>query len=193
MRSKFLGVGLFATFCAATLSAQSPGGIPPEWEVQKRLSALAEHVQRIKPVLEQLKPQDWVSQGAPAAYQDQVQRTRAEIDYLIGSTKQLTERPERLTVALETYLRMQSLEAMLRSVAAGVRKYQNPAAADLLQSMIGDTTADRDLLRQYLVELAADRELQFTVVDREAQRCRAVLARQPSPAIRKSQTKEVHR
>jgi hypothetical protein len=192
MRSKFLGVGLLTTLCAAVLSAQS-SGIPPEWELQKRLSLLADHVQRVKPVLEQLKPQDWVSQGAPAAYQNQVQRTRAEIEYLIGSTKELTVRPEKLTLALETYLRMQSLEAMLRSVAGGVRKYQNPAVADLLESLVADTATDRDRLREYLVELAADREQQFALVDREAQRCRAALARQPAPSARKSDAKEERR
>ncbi|HVX67620.1 MAG TPA: hypothetical protein VHA11_13495 [Bryobacteraceae bacterium] len=192
MRSKLLGVGLLTTFCAVVLSAQS-GGIPPEWELQKRLTALADHVQRIKPVLDQLKPQDWVSQGAPAAYQNQVQRTRSEIDYLIGTTKELTARPEKLTLALETYLRMQSIEAMLRSVAGGIRKYHNPAVADLLESLIANTTTDRDLLREYLVELAADREQQFALVDREAQRCRASLVRQPAAVVHKSGPKEERR
>jgi hypothetical protein len=169
--------------CAALL-AQS-NGIPPEWEVKKQLAALADHVQRVKPVLDQLKPDDWIKQGAPAAYGDQLKRTGAEIDYLIGSTKELTARPEKLTVALETLFRMQSVDVMLRSVAAGVRKYQNPALADLLQSLISDTTGDRDQLRQYVVELAADREQQFRVIDQEAQRCRSVLSRQPHAAAPK--------
>lgn len=161
--------------------------------MQKQLSSLANDVQRVKPVLEQLKPQDWVKQGAPPVYADQLKRTEAEIDYLIGTTKSLMVRPEKLTVALETFFRMQSVDAMLRSVAAGVRKYQNPAIADLLQSLIAGTTADRDNLREYIVELAADREQQFKVVDAEAQRCRASLARQPHPAAKSSDNKEDRR
>jgi signal transduction protein with GAF and PtsI domain len=192
MHSSVIRVAALSTFCAAALFAQT-GGIPPEWEVQKQLSSLAEHVQRIKPVLEQLKPEDWVNQGAPAAYGDQVKRTSAEIEYLIGSTKDLAARPEKLTTALETFFRMQSVDAMLRSVAAGVRKYQNPAIADLLQSMITDTTADRDKLRQYVVELAADREQQFKVMDQEAQRCRASLSRQPNAPGKASDRKEERR
>jgi hypothetical protein len=179
MRSAGIRAAALAVVFGAVVFAQT-GGIPPEWEVRKQLSALADHVQRISPLLEQLKPQDWVSQGAPAAYGDQLKRTRQEIDYLIGTTKELMARPERLTVALETFFRMQSVDAMLRSVAAGVRKYQNPAAADLLQSLISDTTTDRDKLREYVVDLAADREQQFKIVDQEAQRCRAVLSRQPA-------------
>jgi hypothetical protein len=192
MHSAVIRISALATVYAAVLLAQG-AGVPPEWEVQKQLSSLADHVQRVKPVLEQLKPQDWVAQGAPPAYADQLKRTQAEIDYLIGSTKDLMARPDRLTIALETFFRMQSVDAMLRSVAAGVRKYQNPALADLLQSLTAGTTADRDKLREYIVELAADREQQFTVVDAEAQRCRAAAARQPHTGDKGSANKENRR
>jgi hypothetical protein len=191
MRSAAIHAVALAVVSGAVVFAQT-GGIRPEWEVRKQLSALADHVQRISPLLDQLKPQDWVSQGAPAAYGDQLKRTRQEIDYLLGTTKELTARPEKLTVALEAFFRMQSVDALLRSVTAGVRKYQNPAAADLLQSMISDTTTDRDMLRDYLVELAADREQQFKIVDQEAQRCRAALSQQPRASGRSLERKEDH-
>jgi hypothetical protein len=192
MRSAAIRAAALAVVSGAVVFAQT-GGIRPEWEVQKQLSALADHVQRISPLLEQLKPQDWVSHGAPAAYGDQLKRTREEIDYLIGTTKELAARPEKLTVALEAFFRMQSAEALLRSVTAGVRKYQNPAAADLLQSLISDTATDREKLRDYVVELAADREQQFKIVDQEAQRCRAALVQQPRAAGKGVARKEEHR
>lgn len=174
--SLFFRLGAVA-LTAAGLFAQT-SGLPPEWEVQKQLSALAEHVQRIEPVLEQLKPQEWVGHGAPAAYVDQVERTRSQIGYLVLASKELSAHPDKLTTALEAFFRMQSLEAMLRSVEGGMRKYQNPAAADLLSSLTANTSVDRDKLQQYIVELAADREQQFKVMDQEAQRCRAGLLRQ---------------
>lgn len=175
----------FGILCAATVALCSQAlclqssGIPPEWEVRKQLSTLAEHVQRVQPVLDKLKPDEWVKQGAPAQYGDQLKRTRAEIEYLNRSAKELMERPDKLTTALETFFRMQSVDALLRSVTNAVRKYQNPAVADLLQGLVNDTNTDRELLRQYLVELASDREQQFKVVDQEAQRCRSVLSKQP--------------
>jgi len=192
MRSAAIRAAALAIVYGAAAFAQS-GGIRPEWEVRKQLSALADHVQRISPLLAQLNPQDWVSHGAPAAYGDQLKRTRAEIDYLIGTTKELSARPEKLTAALEAFLRMQSVEVLLRSVTAGVRKYQNPAAADLLQSLIADTATDRDMLRDYLLELAADREQQFKIVDQEAHRCRSALVQQPRAAGKGVERKEEHR
>jgi hypothetical protein len=185
MRSIFL-----CALCAGGLCAQS-SGIPPEWEVQKQMTVLAGHVQKFKPILEQIDAEDWVKKGAPAAYVDQVKRTRAEIDYLAGSTTELAAHPERLTIALDTFFRLQSVEAMLRSVAAGIRKYQNPAVAELLQGSLADMAADRDKLRQYVVDLAADREQQYKVMDREAQRCRAVLSHRPA-AKRGAGGKESH-
>lgn len=191
MRSTFLCATVLWAFSAGGLAAQS-GGIPPEWEVRKQMTALAEHVQRVEPVLEQIHPEEWVKKGAPQAYVGQLSRTRAEIGYLVGSTKELAAHPERMTTALDTFFRMESVDAMLRSVAAGIRKYQNPAVAELLQGLIADTSADRDKLRQYLVDLAADREQQYKVMDQEAQRCRSTLSRQERPAARPTPRQEEH-
>jgi len=54
---------------------------------------------------------------------------------------------------------------------------------------MGETLASRDRLRHYVVELAAIKEQEFAIMDQEAQRCRAMLSRQPAPAPRKSQPK----
>ncbi len=164
---------------AVALFAGQSTGIPPEWEVRKELTTLVEHVQRVRPILDQLKPDDWIKNGAPAGYTEQFKRTRAEIDYLLGSTKALMDRPEKLTAALDAYFRMQSVELLLQSVTVAVRKYQNPAVADLLQAATNQTGTDRDKLRQYILDLAVDREQQFKIADQEAQRCRALLSRQP--------------
>jgi hypothetical protein len=167
---------LFAFVVSLPALAQS-GGLPPEWEVRKQLTALAENVQRFQPLLEKVDPQTW--QDAPAGYAEQVKRIRAEIGYLVTTTQALQKHPDRLTTALESYFRLVSVDQMLRSLESGIRKYQNPAVADLLMGLITEETADRERLRQYLVELAADREQQFRIIDEEAQRCRGVLSRQP--------------
>jgi hypothetical protein len=167
----------FLLVLLAALPVCAQGGLPPEWEVRKQLATLAENVARFEPLLEKLNPQTW--EGAPSGYAEQVNRARAEIGHLITTTRSLERQPERMTLALEAYFRIVAVDQMLRSLEAGVRKYQNPAIADLLQSLIAGATADREKLRQYIVELAADREAQFRAIDEEAQRCRAALSRQP--------------
>ncbi len=161
--------------------AQSPAGIPPEWETRKMLADLASEVQRIKPMLDQVTAKDWIASGASETYVAQLKSAKAEIDYLVGSTKMLSEQPERLTVALETFFRLEAVEAMLGSLIRGIRKYQNPAVADLLQASLNGAVARHETLRQYLVQLANEKEQEFRVVDEEAQRCRGMLSRMPKP------------
>ena len=191
MRSKFLGPATLYALSAACLGAQT-GGIPPEWEVKKQMTDLVEHVQRFGPVLDQIHAEEWVKKGAPPAYVSQLASTRAQIGYLVGSTKDLAAHPERMSMALDTFFRMESVEAMLRSVVAGIRKYQNPAVAEMLAGLIADTGTDRDKLRQYVVDLAADRDQQFRVMDQEAQRCRAALSRGAAPAAKPNTRQEEH-
>ena len=72
---------------------------------------------------------------------------------------------------------MQAVDSTLGSLTEGVRKYQNPALASIMQAVIAENSTNRDRLRQYLQDLATQKEQEFQVADREAQRCRAALLR----------------
>jgi hypothetical protein len=91
-----------------------------------------------------------------------------------------------MPLALDAYFRWQEIESRLGSLSDGVRKYQNPAVGDLLAGVIGENASNRDKLRQYISDLATQKEQQFTVMDKEAQRCRTVVNRaappKPAPA-----------
>ena len=79
---------------------------------------------------------------------------------------------------------MQAMESTFGSVIEGIRKYQNPAIADLLQGVINENSANRDKFRQFVTDLATQKEQEFQVVDKEAQRCRGVLMKQPAGTAR---------
>ena len=176
------GVCGFAVVLVSGVAAAQSGGLEPDWAVRKDLASLADNIQRLKPILEQVKPQNW--QGAPTAYVEQGKRVGAEIDYLITSTKLLAAQPTKISAALVAYFRMQSVDLMLRSYAEGIRKYQNPALAELLQGTLASTAVEREKLRQYIMDLAANQEQELRVMNDEAQRCRGVLSRQPRSAPR---------
>jgi hypothetical protein len=187
-------------FLSSAASAQSPpaagvapggvatGGVASEWDVRKLLDSLDLQAQHVKPIIDQVKPETWVAKGAPKAYVTQWTTAQAELKYLLGSSEALAKQPERLTLALETYFRMQALESTLSSVTEGIRKYQNPALADLMQSVVAENSSNADKLRQYVQDLATQKEQEFQVADKEAQRCRESLVKQPaapSKAVRK--------
>lgn len=192
---------VFLVSCALALgqtsdsSAFHPAAAPPpatdqgvasEWDARKLIDALSAQAQHLKPIIDQVHPADWQSKGASETYVAQWNSAQAQLKYLISSSEAFSRQPERLPLGLEIYFRMQSVESTLGSLTEGVRKYQNPALASIMQSVIAENSTNRDRLRQYLQDLATQKEEEFRVADREAQRCRAAMLQQPLPNKKKA-------
>jgi len=181
---------LFLTLITAALGqtsdpAPSRNGVDSEWDIRKLLDALSQQAEHLKPIIDQVQPDDWQSKGASVTYVAQWNTVQAQLKYLLASTDAFSRQPERLPLGLDAYFRMQSVESALGSLAEGVRKYQNPALASIMQSVVAENSSNRDRLRQYLQDLASQKEQEFQVADREAQRCRAALLQQPAPRTKK--------
>ena len=176
---KFLLPLLFSALLVPAQTA-TPQGVTAAWDISQMLDALSSQAKRLKPILDQLNPPEWVSRGAPDAYVSQWRSAQSELIYLTDSANALEKQPERLTLALDTYFRMQSLELRLNSLVDGVRNYQNPAVGDLLIGVLGENSTNRDRLRGYITDLASNKEQEFQIADKEAQRCRGSLGK-PAP------------
>src|SRR5437588_769167 len=176
---------LFTSVLALAQSSPPRGGVSSEWDVRKLLEGLDLQTQHLKPIIERIKPESWVANGAPEAYVVQWKTGQTELRYLLSSSEALARQPDRLTLALDTYFRMQAMESTFGSVIEGIRKYQNPALADLVQAVMAENSTNRDRLRQYIQDLAEQKEQEFKVVDHEAQRCRDTLLHQPASQERK--------
>jgi len=175
---------LFMTLPPVAMVAQQ-AGVPTEWEVQKVAQTIAAHAGRLQPLITQIHPREWTAKGAPEAYSQQWESVRTQAQSLKLSTDVLVHEPARLTATVDTYFRLQDLEGSLTSLIGGVRKYQNPALADLLTGMVSENNASRQKLREYLVDLAALKEQEFKVMDAEAQRCREAMTRPGGAAAAK--------
>jgi hypothetical protein len=163
---------LFFPLASISLWGQTAPSVPAPWDVSKSVSELAAQVTKLKPVLAQLTPQAWVEQGAPTAYVAQWQSAQQELDYIDQTARALEQQPEKMTAALDLYFRLQGVEWRLQSLSEGARKYQSPAAGDVLAEAVGLHATKRDQLREYITDLATQNEQQLAVMDREAQRCR---------------------
>lgn len=160
-------------------------GVASEWDIRKLLDALSQQAAHLKPIIDQVQPAGWQSKGASETYVAQWKTAQAQLKYLIASADAFARQPERLPLGLEAYFRMQAMESTLGSLVEGVRNYQNPALASLMQSVMAENSTNRDRLRQYLQDLATQKEQEFEVADREAQRCRAALLQQPASKAKK--------
>jgi hypothetical protein len=159
---------------------QAPApSVPNAWDIAPVIEDFSAKAQRLKPLLDELKPQEWVQKGAPDTYLSQLVSAEQEMDYLTKSAKLLQEQPEKLTLAFDTYFRWESLHARLGTLREGARRYQDPNIGDLLEAVFAVNVSNHDKLRQYISDLASQKEEEFSVVNREAQRCRGVLSQQP--------------
>jgi hypothetical protein len=188
-------VRLIVFLCAAVAYAQAPSskpptaGLEPAWDIAVVLQEVGAHAGRLLPVLDQLDVPAWVAKGASDTYLAQLESSRQQTRALADEAAALARSPEKLSGALQLFFRMEALEKMLNSLQEGARKYQAPQVAQSLAALFGEGGANRERLRGYIVNLAAEREHQFEVMDREAQRCRATLMA-PAPAPKTSGRKK---
>jgi hypothetical protein len=173
----------FVTLCVALgmllPAAGLAQGVSASWDVTIAAQSLAMEASRLQPLLDQVKPQQWDAGAATATYILQLRGSQDEVRYLLGAAQTLGKQPEKLSAALETYFRLQSVEKQVGSLADGVRHYQDQTLGDQLNSVMAANGANRDQLREYISDLAQTREQEYKIVDSEAQRCRGILLRQP--------------
>lgn len=176
---------------ATTVLAQAPAGTQPPagletaWEIAPVLQEMSAHAGRVLPLLEKLDARSWVEKGASDTYVQQLQSSREQAQALATEAKALAASPERLSAALQVLFRLQSLENMLASLGDGVRRYQSPRDAQEIAAFSAQSGAGRDRLQRYIVNLAAEREQDLAIMDREAQRCRGILTQTPPRTTRK--------
>jgi hypothetical protein len=184
----FFAVTIFAAIifsCGAfawqnnPLPATSEPGLTDE-EVAATVGRISQGAARIEPMLEQLHPADWIAKGAPDTYVAQWNSIQAQFRAVQSDMSAIAQHPDHLTESMKALFRVQATHLILGSLMGGVRRYQNPALADLIESVAAESNGDIDRFEKHLLELADEKEQQFTVVDREAQRCRANLSRQPA-------------
>ena len=160
------------------MHAQSAGpaaGLEPAWDIAVILDEIGANATRLLPELDKLETKSWVAKGASDTYAAQWQSCREQTQALADGAHALAKNPEHLSQALELFFRIEYLDRALGSVEEGARRYQNPASAQSVATVYAEGGANRERLRRYIVNLAADRERQFEVMDKEAQRCRATL------------------
>lgn len=173
---------LVVLFAGALPTLAQSVGITAAWDIRETIRGVSTNAERIRPVLEQLRPDEWAAAGASTTYADQWKSVQAQLNYLKQTTGDLAADPERMTQTLDVFLRLQSIEGLALSLADGARRYQNPALADLLSGIVSETESSRARLREYLVELVANKEAELKIMDNEAQRCRDSLLRTRPPS-----------
>jgi hypothetical protein len=165
-------VFLLATVFLSQQCSFAQQGIPAEWNVRQQLDELKKRFEAISPELEKVDLQRWRTQGVAVAYLAQFEGIQTQLKSLALAIGDLRQTPEKLSVALEIFLRFDSLDSMQRSVMEAVRKYESAEVADGIEAKFVESAPSRNGFRNYLLDLAGNRDREFEVLLAEAQRCR---------------------
>jgi hypothetical protein len=170
----FRVAALLLAFSSMSLPQSAPdaSGVGAEWNTRESILEMSKHIGKVKPILDQLRPKEWESKGAPEAYGQQLASTLVELRGVEWALGNLSGKPEKLSFALDAYFRVQSFRSKVNSMAEAVRRYQNPAVAELIDAYLTDSSASQIQLQQYVQELTELKEAEFDVMSQEAQRCR---------------------
>jgi len=157
-------------------------GLETPWDVRKILADLDRDNEQLKPLLSTMNPQQWYDKkGAPSTYIIQWQTAQRQLNDVMITTRQLSQKTEDLPLALDTYFRLEALEVTARSLEEGAQRYADRGTADRLSALIAHNFNSRERFRDYLRDLATSDEQNFKIADGEAQRCRAISSKEPAP------------
>jgi hypothetical protein len=116
---------------------------------------------------------------AGTAYAAQLQSSKEQAHALADTAKALAGNPETLSAELQVLFREQGWKPCWVRWPRRCASIKIAAAAQELTALAAESGADRDRLQQYVVNLAAEREKEYQVMDQEAQRCRALVLAPP--------------
>lgn len=147
-------------------------------------NSISRHASRLDPMLQQVRVKDWIAKGAPDTYAKQLASAQGQIARITAAMASLAQKPDKMQDSMRALFQVQGFHRLLDSLMGGLRRYQNPALADLIQAVAAEDQADLEKLQQYILDLIDEKEREYQVIDREAQRCRASLAQPVAPAPR---------
>ena len=189
MRLRFIvmALTLFAATSGIAVCAQQAPALADEQQLAALYRSISTHSSKLLPLLDQVRAKDWIEKGAPDTYATQLASLKQQIQAISSEMETLARhadperRPENMQDSLKALFRVQTLHRSLDSVMGGLRKYQNPALADLIQAVALEDQEDMGKLQEHIVDVANQREQEYLVVDHEAQRCRGMISREPAP------------
>jgi uncharacterized protein YecE (DUF72 family) len=186
MRSRFVGVavvigGLMGWFGVQAQQQQAPPApYTDDPQTLEILNRIAKQTARLTPLLEQVHAQDWVAKGASETYAAQLESIRAQVQAVGTEMAGIAQHPDNMQECLKGLFRVLTLHGSMQSLMGGLRRYQNAALADLIESVASEDQSDLEKLQTHILDLANRREQEYLIVDHEAQRCRAEISREPA-------------
>ena len=141
---------------------------------------IAQRSEHLKPMFDQIHVADWIAKGAPQAYSAQWKSLLEQNQAIQDDMSAVAQHPAAMQDIMKALFRIHRFDTDLSDMLGAIRRYQNPALADLIGSVAAGDRNGVENLQRYVLSLADATEKRLSLEDEEAQRCRSELASQPA-------------
>ena len=183
---------LSAILCASA-AGQTQAGLATDWDIRSQMKRFSDHARSFGPLLAEIRVEPWLKEGASDTYVRQLASAKAELQNVTAAAERFASDPERLTLALEAFFRLQGMEALVESLKAGVQRYQSSELAARLTRLLAEDANLLAALQRHITDLASTREQEIQIMNQEAQRCRALILKQPGQAAESQSRRRTRR
>jgi len=150
---------------ARSTSVQQDGVLPP-WESKTVLTNAQKQIHDVSDSLGALNTDRWKGDYGPLLVS-----TRQRVDAVADAVKRMADKPESLSLGLEAFLSMQSVEDNINSLAKGAERFQ-PSAVAGLENASGSFQQVKEQFQTYLLELSRYLEKNLAVSTKDLEICR---------------------
>jgi hypothetical protein len=171
---------VFFVILVATVASAQQARIPIDSsEVPSIATKISDRSEHLKPMFGQVHISEWIEKGAPETYNSQWNSLVQQNQAIETDMKDIAAHPEGVQDVMRALFRVHRFDSDLNALLIAVRRYQDSALADLIESVAVGDQASVEKMQQYALDLADATEKQLSIEDEEAQRCRGSLASQP--------------
>ena len=138
----------------------------PPWESKTVLTNAQKQIREVSDSLGTLDTSHWKGDYAPLLIS-----TRQRVEAVADAVKRMADKPESLSLGLEAFLSMQSVEDNINSLAKGAERFQ-PSAVAGLENASGSFQQVKERFQSYLLELSRYLEKNLSVSTKDLETCR---------------------
>src|SRR5580704_1740053 len=141
LRSAFFAVlmaGVLTCWFAVRAQQQTESVAIDPAQVTAIAGQISQRSEHLKPMFEQVHAEEWVTKGAPEAYVSQWRSLTEQNQAIEADMAVIGQSPEAMPDIMKALFRVHRFDIDLDGLLASVRRYQNPALADLIESVAAD-------------------------------------------------------
>src|SRR5882724_1591791 len=112
-------VAAFLIACPVSAQLRSANGFTDQ-DIAGIFNGLSQHAAKVEPMLQELRPADWVAKGAPDTYVAQWNASLQQLEGIRTDMSAMAQHPDHMTDGLKAMLRVRATHQVIIALMGGL-------------------------------------------------------------------------